>query len=127
MVLGKIGRWFAGCATVMGVLASAQAENHPSFGPAYDKFKVTLEAGHRTEAVGPLYYHEAREDAQTWASPPLFSYTLSKEVDYEEFDILYPILSYDRFGPEYRFHIFQLLSFAGGQTQSETNVHRFTL
>src|ERR1044071_9289193 len=102
MVTGKTGRWVAVCATAMGFLASARAENYPSFGPAYHEFRLTLEPGHRTEAVGPLYYHEVREDAQTWASPPLFSYTLSKEVDYEEFDILYPILSYDRFGPEYR-------------------------
>jgi len=37
------------------------------------------------------------------------------------------VIGYDRFGPEYRFHIIQVFSFSGGQTQSETNVNRFTL
>src|SRR6185436_7917160 len=49
------------------------------------------------------------------------------ETDFSEFDLLYPIITYDRYGPEYRFQIFQLFAFAGGQTYSETNVHRFTL
>src|SRR3954452_9616303 len=127
MVTRKIARLVAFHAATLAFWVSARAENYPAFGPAYHEFRLTLEPGHRTEAVGPLYYHEVREDAQTWASPPLFSYTMSKEIDYEEFDILYPILSYDRFGPEYRFHIFQVFAFAGGQTQTETNVHRFTL
>ena len=127
MVTRKIARLVAFYAATLAFWVSAQAQNYPAFGPAYHEFRLTLEPGHRTEALGPLYYHEVREDAQTWASTPLFSYTLSKEIDYEEFDILYPILSYDRFGPEYRFHIFQVFAFAGGQTQTETNVHRFTL
>src|SRR5205807_6766435 len=49
------------------------------------------------------------------------------DVDFAEFDFVYPVLTYDRYGSEYRFQIFQLFSFAGGQTQSETNVSRFTL
>ena len=99
----------------------------PAFGPLFQEFRLTLAPGERTEAVGPFFYKERKESTHLWAVPPLFSYTLDKEVDFEEFDVVYPLLTYDRFGPEYRFQIFQLFSFAGGQTQSETNVSRFTL
>lgn len=93
----------------------------------YQKLSLAATEADTVDPVGPLFYHRTSETMQIWSSPPLFSYTLDKETDFEEFDFVYPLISYDRFGPEYRFHIFQLFSFAGGQTQSETNVHRFTL
>jgi len=96
-------------------------------GPIYDQFDLTLSPGHRTEAIGPLFYSEERESTRTWAVPPLFSYSHDDEVDFAEFDFAYPIITYDRFGAEYRFQLFQLLSFAGGATQADTNVSRFTL
>ena len=99
----------------------------PDSGPLYQHFRLTLAPGERTEAAGPFYYRERKESTRLWAVPPIFSYTLDKDVDFEEFDVVYPLLTYDRFGSEYRFQIFQLFSFAGGQTQSETNVSRFTL
>ena len=46
-----------------------------------------------------------------WAMPPLFSYTSIQDDDFEEFDFLYPLLTYDRFGNEYRFQIFQVFYF----------------
>jgi hypothetical protein len=36
-------------------------------------------------------------------------------------------MTYDRFGEQYRWQLFQLWSFAGGDTQTETNRDRFTL
>lgn len=100
-------------------------------GPAFHEFKLTLDVGERTEAVGPFYYDQAVEDdgsfTYTWAVPPLFSYTKNDDVDYEWFDFLWKGITYNRYGSEYRFQFIQLLSFAGGQTQSETNVNRFTL
>lgn len=107
--------------------ASVSTGEHLDLGCLYDRFALTLAPGHRTEAAGPFFYNELKESTRLWAVPPLLSYTRDNEVDYEEFDFAYPIISYDRFGDEYRFQIFQLLSFAGGQTQSDTNVHRFTL
>src|SRR5438477_8043566 len=98
-----------------------------ALGPAFQEFHLTLAPGHRTEAIGPLFYHEQKESTRVWAVPPLFSYTLDDEVDFAEFDFVYPVLTYDRYGSEYRFQIFQLSSFAWGQTQSENNVSRFTL
>ena len=63
------------------------------------------------------------------AFPPLFSYTLNRDTDFAEFDFAYPFLTYDRFGAEYQFQIFQLFNFAGGSTGSEADAssHRFTL
>lgn len=100
-------------------------------GPLFHDFKLTLDSGHRTEALGPFYYDQQLEDdgsvTRSWAVPPLFSYTSNDHVDYEWFDFLWKGITYNRYGSEYRVQLLQLLSFAGGQTQSETNVHRFTL
>ena len=102
-----------------------------SFGPFFHQFRLTLDPGHRTEAVGALYYQQeiAEENNLTrvWAAPPFFSYLLNEDTDYEQFDFLWKAISYNRYGDEYRFHVLQLFGFAGGQTQSETNVQRFTL
>lgn len=126
MVSGKTGWFWAAC--LLGLVSAAQGdENYSAFGPAYHEFRLTLDQGHRTEAAGPFYYHDVKRDTHVWASPPLFSYTLEPTIGYEEFDFLYPLLSYDRFETEYRFHIFQVFSFAGGKTQQDTNVSRFTL
>ena len=112
---------------LLGLVPLLPAADFAGAGPLYDRFSSTLFSGHRTEALGPLFYHEQNESTRTWSSPPLFSYTLNQDTDFEEFDFAYPFLTYDRFGAEYRFQIFQLFNFAGGQTQSEINVSRFTL
>ena len=74
-------------------------------GPAYDRFDLTLGAGQRTEIAGPLFYSQQQESTRLWAFPPLLSYTRDDEVDFQEFDFAYPMISYDRFGDEYRFQL----------------------
>ncbi len=96
-------------------------------GPLYSNYKLTLTPGERTEVLGPLFYSEEQNFAHTWAFPPLVSDKVDRATDYSEFHILYPILSYNRYGPEYRFQIIQLFSFSGGKSLTETNVDRFTL
>ena len=96
-------------------------------GPFYADFKLTLAPGHCTEAAGPFYYSEQKEAQRQWAMPPLWSDTRDSGVDSEEFDFLYPLLTWDRFGAEWRFQIIQLFSFAGGQNQREIPAKRFTL
>ena len=102
-----------------------------SAGPLLHEFKLTLDEGRRTEAAGPFFYRQEIVDdgsmARSWAVPPLFSYTVNDDVDYEWFDFLWKGITYNRYGSEYRIQVIQLLSFSGGQTQSETNVNRFTL
>jgi len=96
-------------------------------GPLAHQFPLTLSPGRRTEVLGPLLSYERREEQTQWTLPPLFSHTFDTGVDVEEFDLAYPLLTYDRFGTEYRFQIFQVFSFSGGLDQQEGNVRRFTL
>ena len=105
---------------------STSAQEH-HFGPIYDRFDLTLDPGHRTEAMGPLFYSEQKESRRTFSLSPLFSWTRDPEVEAEEIDFCYPLLTYDRFGQQYRWQFIQLFSFAGGPTQQEPERNRFTL
>jgi hypothetical protein len=67
------------------------------------------------------------DTSSLWSLAPLMSSLVDLGTDGREFDLLYPVLTYDRFGDEYRWQFFQLLSFAGGQTQDESGKRRFTL
>jgi hypothetical protein len=96
-------------------------------GPLFDEFDLTLTPGHRVEAAGPFYYSEWSETRHQWAIPPFFAQVTDPAVEYEEYDILYPLLTYDKFGKETRWQIGQLFSFAAGGTQSDDTNHRFTL
>jgi hypothetical protein len=62
-----------------------------------------------------------------WAVPPLLSYTSDEATGLKEFDILYPLLTYDRYGDQYRWQLVQVLSFAGGPHPDENARDRFTL
>jgi hypothetical protein len=116
-------------ALLCGQAAQAQSTNWEwsNVGPAYDHFDLTLTPGDRTEAVGPFYYREQSDSKRIWALPPLLSYATDKDVEMTEFNFVHPVFSYVRFGDQYRWHLFQLLSSAGGPTQLETERNRFTL
>ncbi len=96
-------------------------------GPLFDSFDLTLQLGGRTEAAGPFYYHETTSEDETWGLPPFFSHWGSPATESEEINFAYPIISYIRYGQQYRFQVFQLLSFAGGPSQTEPVRKRFTL
>ena len=106
---------------------STWAEDGPDAGFLYDEYDLTLAPGHRIEAVGPFYYSQQKETQRLWAVPPVLSYTRDPDTESKEFDFLYPVLTYDRYGEQYRWQFFQILSFAGGPTQKETERDRFTL
>ena len=118
-------------ATCLGLLlaslAAGTAADGPHAGLLFDHFPLTLSPGYRTEALGPLFYSEDREGETTWGVPPLFTDWRDPEIGAEEFDLAYPIITYSRFGPEYRWQLLQVLSFAGGQNQQEQGSRRFTL
>ena len=107
------------------VVVSARAER--AFGPIYNESPLVLAPGKRVEVLGPLLYWEEKDSQRQFALPPLFSRTLDPDVESEEIDVLYPILSYDRYGAEYRVQLLQLFSFAGGATQEDEQKGRFTL
>jgi hypothetical protein len=113
------------CAGLLSPPLSHSADWESS--PLMHEFQLTLTPGRRVEAMGPLWSHEQNETGTQWAFHPLLSHTLDSGADAEEFDLAYPLLTYDRFGTEYRFQILQVFSFSGGQNQQENAQKRFTL
>ena len=96
-------------------------------GPLFSHYSLTLDLGERTEAVGPFYYRQQIESEGTVAFPPFFSHFTDNVIDVEEYDFAYPLLTYDRYGSEYRWQFFQLWSFAGGKNQEDVQARRFTI
>ncbi len=117
------------CVGMLGGLSAFCLRADPiSAGPLFQEFDLTLAPGHRKEIVSPFFYSEQKGDQHTWAIPPLtLAHTEDPTIQYEEFDFAYPILTYDRFGTEYRFQFFQVFAFAGGSDQKEDHARRFTL
>jgi len=107
-------------------LAALAADNFVA-GPLFSQFSLTLDTGHRTEAVGPFFYNQEKDSEKTWALPPLFSHDSDPAVESTEYDVLYPALTYERFGTEYRWQLGQLLSFSGGEDPQGIQAERFTL
>jgi hypothetical protein len=96
-------------------------------GLLFDEFPLTLDVGHRMEAVGPFFYDQQRDSETTWAVPPLFSHDANPAVESREDDFLYPLMTYERYGQEYRWQFIQLFSFAGGQEPNGSEKKRFTI
>jgi hypothetical protein len=109
------------------LLISSFGEDNFHAGPLFDQFSLTLDSGRRTEAAGPFFYSQQKESEKIWATPPLFSHEIDPVVESREDDFLYPLLTYESYGTEYRWQLFQLLSFAGGQEPNGNGQKRFTL
>jgi len=103
------------------------AQDEPSAGPLFDEFRLTLTPGQRTEVLGPLFSAQESDSVTERRWTPLFSITKDPIADYIEVDFAYPLLTYDRFGKESRFQIFQWFSFGGGDSSRDTQHRLFTL
>ncbi len=120
--------FFLSVAVMMLACASdGRAESMIEAGPLVHEFSLTLESGRREEIAGPLFFSQQTEEMRIWSFPPFVSEKTSDVLDTHKWDILYPILTYNRFGEEYRWQLFQLIAFAGGQTQSTNRKDRVTL
>src|SRR5665213_2257449 len=119
--------WF--CAAILFFLTTGLARSEETFsaGFLFDQFKLTLENGQRTEAAGPFFYSEKNESGQTLAVPPFFSSYKNSAVDSGEFDFLYPLLTCEHYGGEWRWQLGELLSFAGGRQPDDFQTHQFTI
>ena len=106
---------------------AADAGRGISAGPLFQRYTTATTHALREEAFGPLWYREQEGENSTWALPPLFSHTRNTGADTEEFDALYPLLTYDRAGKESRYQLFQLLNFATGNSQEDQISRRFSL
>jgi hypothetical protein len=93
----------------------------------FDRFRLTLEDGFRTEAAGPFYYSQQSDSERQWAIPPFFSTDDDPVLDQHEDDVLYPLVTSTRYGHERRWQLAQLISFSSGQEPDETGVRRFTI
>lgn len=107
--------------------AVAQKDAQVDAGPIFSKFNLTLSPGTRTEAAGPLFYSQQSEAQRQVALPPFGCYTRTSDVDWTEMEILYPIMSYRRFGDEYRTQFFEFFSFYGGQSSPDVPFRQFTV
>ena len=97
-----------------------------SAGPLFDQFPLTLENGDRTEIMGPLFYKEQTDSGDTLAFPPLFSRQNWPAINTSEYDFLYPVFTYVKYGTQYRVQLGQLISFSGGESPGSSE-RRFTL
>jgi hypothetical protein len=122
-----LGLRICGLGLTLGFGYSAFADDGVHAGFFFDEFPLTLDTGHRTEAVGPLFYDQQKNSEKTWAVPPLFSHDTNPDVESREDDWIYPLLTYERYGTEYRWQFIQLLSFFGGQQQSGFEKKQFTI
>ncbi len=120
-------RFLAFLLLTISFLAPAQPLREVHAGFIFDRHATAFENGFGTEAAGPFFYERKSELAHTWAVPPFFSYTDWLDGEGTEYDFAYPLLTYDRYGGEYRWQLGQLLSFAGGRNQAEEQRRRFTL
>ncbi|MSR66571.1 MAG: hypothetical protein EXS24_04275 [Pedosphaera sp.] len=98
-----------------------------SFGPLYSEHALTLESGSQKEILGPLFSQQHGADYKQWSLSPLMSWWESPEKDSAEFDFLYPLVTYNRTGKEYRWHFLQLFSGSGGEDQASKQEKRVTL
>lgn len=112
------------CALAMSGLA--QTNDDLEAGPLYARFPLTLAPGWREEAAGPLFYTQESGAQSQWALPPLFAHTRTSDVDWTEWELLYPLLTYRRFGAERQLDILVFLSFYGGKSDPETGAKQVT-
>jgi hypothetical protein len=120
----------AGCLGVVvsrGVAAEGLPDDPFNSGPIYDRFRLTLEPGTRSEWAGPLYFRQEAGDRSGWGIPPLVTWEANSGTDSAELDILYPLLTYDRFGSESRWQLFQWLNFSGNRSFDDSDKRRFSL
>lgn len=119
--------WLVAVFVIAGFGHPAAAVESESLGLIFDRFDLTLEKGTRTEAAGPFYYSQQTEDENIVAYPPFFSAIANRAVEYRDYDVLYPLLTSVHYGHEWRWQLGQLISFSGGQEQTEAAKKRFTL
>lgn len=96
-------------------------------GPIFDRFPLTLREGSRAEFLGPIFAFERSGTGSLFSFSPFFSLYRDSAIPQNEAELGYPILSFDKFGAEYRFQILQLMAFSGGEQMKGGMKKRTTL
>ena len=73
----------------------------------FDEFDLTLAPGHRTEAAGRSSIRSRRRRSDLGGAPVALLHA-RPDTESKEFDFLYPVMTYDRYGEQYRWQFFQV-------------------
>ena len=112
--------WMVGLATQ--ALAAAVSR-----GPAWHEFPQVLQPGTATEAFGPVWGTAQGDGERTWRFSPLVSHHEDAGTERSEYEVLYPVFTYDRFGTEYAARFLQFLEYTGSRTVDDESKDRRTL
>lgn len=96
-------------------------------GLVWHDFPLTLQPGTGSEGLGPIWGHESGDGAQAWRLSPLISHYEDAATERSEYEVLYPVFTYDRFGTEYAARFLQFLQFNGSTTVDDEKKSRATL
>lgn len=110
-----------------GGAVHAAPEPHVEAGPLAHEFTLTLGQGFRGEAGGPFFWQEVAPGTRGWAFCPLISFHHDAAVERTQYEFLYPLITYDLYGTQYRWQFMQLLSWSGGRSTDDSDTKRFTL
>jgi hypothetical protein len=108
-------------------VAGLQAHPAVEAGPLVHDFRLTFGPGTRTEAAGPLLWTETTPSLSGWGLNPFVSFRSEPDVERTQIEFLYPLVTYDRYGTQYRLQLLQLLSWSGGTGTDDSDTRRFTL
>ncbi len=108
---GKVFGWLRLLAVAAtGVAGAAE------LGPLTATAPAVMQPGERHEAAGPFFSAETSGTQHWWAFSPLLRSFRDPALGRVHFDLIYPLLTYDRFETEYRWQLLQWLNVAGSQT-----------
>lgn len=96
-------------------------------GPAWHDFPLTLQPGDASEAFGPFWGEENGDGVWTWRLSPLISHQEEAATERSEYEVLYPVFTYDRFGTEYAARFLQLFQITGSTTVDDESSKRTTI
>jgi len=91
-------------------------------------FALTLDSGNAPKPPGRFFMTSAKIREKHGPFHRYCLYDTDPATESKEFDLVYPVLTYECYGMEYRWQLAQLLSFSGGQDpdNSTANASRFS-
>lgn len=98
-----------------------------ALGPLFSDVSLSLAPGHGLEAAGPLWADVESDGVRSWRLAPVVSRESDPVADRDEWDVLYPLSTYDRFGSEWQVQVLQMFRLSGGATVDGDAKRRQTL
>lgn len=114
-------------AWVMALTVKLHGAETWQYGPLSHAYHPVLDGGLKQEWFGPLAYHHQTDHGTQWAFNGLVSFLRDDRIDATEWDILYPLLSHERFGQEAGWKLLNLWSLNQGVGPEGTLQSRWSL